>query len=384
MKSKVSDAIGLALNDLKVETVTSVPGYGGSAVLQSYNILGNKRFAISFHEEVAYTIAHGASILGKRCTSLMKAHGFIKAANSAVDSLYTSINAGFVTIIFDDKSGKHSDNILEIEPILKGMYFPYKVGKTASIYDDVIECFLESEQRGLPYALIVDADSMEQETDFEQKSLQQCTNKYERDIYKHVVHPLLSEYQYRVFTSKRSNGETNSFPKPQLQVVPGNISETIKETVAKYTQLFEVFKNVRGEIVTGDTSASSIFAFPPYNLIDIVTYIGGSIPLAMGAYLAGAKDVWAISGDFGFISAGYTGLIEAVERDLPIKIIILNNKKSAATGGQQIQKTLMMRLIAGYDKYVKHISDPQDPMEVNEVLKEAKAEFELRVIIADY
>ena len=44
----------------------------------------------------------------------------------------------------------------------------------------------------------------------------------------------------------------------------------------------------------------------------------------------------------------------------------------------------MMRLIAGYDKYVKHISDPQDPMEVNEVLKEAKAEFELRVIIADY
>jgi len=125
MKTTIYQAIAHALNDLGVEIVTFVPGYGASDTFQFYNELTMRSLKMSFHEEVAYTISHGASILGKRAAVLMKAHGLMKAANSVSDSLYTEPTAGFVTIIFDDKSGKHSDNILEITPVLEGMSMPF-------------------------------------------------------------------------------------------------------------------------------------------------------------------------------------------------------------------------------------------------------------------
>ena len=117
-------------------------------------------------------------------------------------------------------------------------------------------------------------------------------------------------------------------------------------------------KDYRGDIVTGDTSGLSSFALPPYNCIDIVTYMGGSIPLAIGAYLAGFKNVWALSGDFGFISAGIIGLIELLQREIPLKILIFYNKKAAATGGQIINKKILRHMLAGFEKYMMHISNP--------------------------
>ena len=141
MKTTVADAIGHALKDLGVDIVTNVPGYGASEAFQSYKKISMRQSPISFHEEVAYTISHGASIVGKRSACLIKAHGFAKAANSVIDSLYTKITAGFVTIIFDDKVGSHSDNVMETEALLHGMSFPYSTGKLDTIYLDVISAF---------------------------------------------------------------------------------------------------------------------------------------------------------------------------------------------------------------------------------------------------
>ncbi len=383
MKATVSDAIGLSLTDLGVDIVTHVPGFGAFETFQSYNIIGRKQSASSFHEEVAYTIAHGASITGKRSASLMKAHGFVKAANSIVDSLYTNLTAGFVTIIFDDKVGSYSDNILKIEPILNGMHFPYKIGKASTIYDDVVDCFLISEKHNMPYALLVDAAEINKETSFDSKPQAKNFN-YERDILHHVVHPLLADYQFKNMMSKVMPDTPPVITIPDLPNIPDQLPERLKEAVNTYVPFFNTFQNIRGDIVTGDTSVSSSFAFPPYNAIDIITYMGGSIPLAIGAYLAGKRDVWAVTGDFGFISAGQLGLLEAVEREIPLKILIFYNKQAAATGGQKIHKKIMIRLLAGYDNFIRHISNPNDPFEVDEVLSEVAKEDELRIVLIDY
>ena len=170
MKTTVSHAIAHALIDLGVEVVTHVPGYGGSETFQAFNELSLRNNKFSFHEEAAYTIAHSAGICGKRSASLMKAHGLMKAANSVIDSLYSEITAGFVTIIFEDKSGKHSDNILEIVPILQGLPLRFIQSTTSTIYEDVIKAFSESERLKLPVALLVDALEVKNETSFEQKS----------------------------------------------------------------------------------------------------------------------------------------------------------------------------------------------------------------------
>ncbi len=383
MQATMADAIAHALKDLGVDVVTHVPGYGASEAFSSYNTINFKRFPISFHEEVAYTISHGASIAGKRSACLIKAQGFAKAANSVIDSLYTSLTAGFVTIIFDDKTGKHSDSVMEIEKLLRGMVFPYIKAESENIYDDLVNAFQESERTHFPYVLIVDSDDIEKLVEFENQNLAKSFS-YIRDILKHVVHPLFAEYQFKVYNKRKFKEDSSSIPNPLIPNVPDDLPANTKVSAIKYQPFFDVLKNMSRDIVTGDTSSSSAYALPPYSIIDMVTYIGGSIPLAIGAYSAGNRNVWALTGDFGFIAAGQLGLLEATLRELPIKIVIFNNKAAAATGGQQIPKTTLLRILAGYNKFVRSITDGQDPFEITEVLEEASNADELRIIVVDY
>lgn len=384
MKLTTAQTIAQALIDLGVDVLTHVPGYGGTEVFQAYNEMSLKRLKFSFHEEAAYTIAHSASICGKRSAVIMKAHGFMKAANSISDSLYSEISAGFVSLIFEDSSGKHSDNILEIVPVLKGMSIPFMHGKTDSLYDNIIDAFHESEKKKMPVAVLINSLETNKEIQFQQKQNLKRTFTYFRDICQHVVHPLLSDYQYKVFLSKKLEGDTTIIPKPKFLKIPDELPERAKNTAIKYMQVFDIFRNYRGEIVTGDTSGLSVFCFPPYDCIDIVTYMGGSIPLAIGAYLAGFKNVWALSGDFGFISAGMIGLVEVLQREIPLKVMIFYNKQAAATGGQKIDKKILRHILAGFEKFMLHISNPNDPFEIENVIKEASAADELRLIIVDY
>jgi len=383
MKTLVSDAIAHALNDLGVNIITHVPGFGGSEVFDSYKNISLKTPPISFHEEVAYTICHGASIAGKRSACLIKAQGLAKAANSVVDSLYTSVTAGFVTFIFDDNVGNHSDNIMETEELLRGLSLPYVVSDTVTIYDDVINTFHESEKRNMPFAIVVNAAKIKEETEFDQMSYRKHFT-YNRDILQHVVHPLFAQYQYKLFKNRKNNLPISDIERPLLPTVPNEIPEYARPAVKRYQQFFNIFQNFKGDIVTGDTSSSSSYALPPYNSIDIVTYIGGSIPLAIGAFLAGNRYTWAMTGDFGFISAGHIGLLEASLRQIPLKIVIFNNKQAAATGGQPIKKTTLYRILAGYEKFIRNISNPEDPFEVKEVLDEVSNAEELRIVIVNY
>lgn len=383
MKATVSDAIGYALKDLGVEVVTHVPGYGASEAFLSYNTINLKRFPISFHEEVAYTISHGASIVGKRSVCLIKAQGFAKAANSVIDSLFTSITAGFVTIIFDDKTGSHSDSVMEIEKLLRGMVFPYTRAESEVVYDDLINAFHESEKTHFPQVLIVDSDDIKKIIEFDQQSFAKRFS-YNRDILQHVVHPMFAEYQFKVYTARKFKEDFSSIPKPHIPNVPTDLPTNTKSSAIKYQPFFDVLKNITADIVTGDTSSSSAYVLPPYDVIDMVTYIGSSIPLAIGAYLAGNRNVWALTGDFGFIAAGHLGLLEAALRELPLKIVIFNNKQAAATGGQSIPKTALLRILAGYDKFIRSITNSQDPFEILEVLEDANISNELRIIIVDY
>ncbi len=383
MKATVADTIAYALQDLGVDVVTHVPGYGGSETFESYKKINMKTPPISFHEEVAYTICHGASIVGKRSACLIKAQGVAKAANSVVDSLYTSIAAGFVTFIFDDNVGSHSDNIMETEALLKGLSLPYIVADTITIYDDVVHAFHKSEKLNQAVAIIINASEILKETEFEQQSFRKNFN-YTRDILQHVVHPLFSQYQYDLFKSKKDGNLISELSKPELIKVPDEIPERSKGAVKRYQQFFNVFQNFKGDIVTGDTSSSSSYALPPYDAIDIVTYIGGSIPLAIGAYLAGHRYTWAMTGDFGFIAAGHLGLLEASLRQIPLKIVIFNNKQAAATGGQPIHRTTLYKILAGYENFIRNISNPEDPFEVTEILDEAAQADELRIIIVNY
>jgi len=71
-------------------------------------------------------------------------------------------------------------------------------------------------------------------------------------------------------------------------------------------------------------------------------------------------------------------------RHIPLKIVIFNNKKAAATGGQQIHRTTLYKILAGYETFIRNISNPEDPFEIKEILEEASKSDELRIIIVNY
>jgi TPP-dependent indolepyruvate ferredoxin oxidoreductase alpha subunit len=379
-----AETIAKLLYSLGVSVVTHVPGYGGSETFAAVQKIYNKDFPISFHEEVAYTVAHGAALVGKRAASIMKTHGFAKATNSIVHSLYAGTTAGLVTFLFDDPEGAHSDNILDIEPIVAGTGVPYKIVTPGDLSTSIYDAYKESEERQLPYFLILDCRDIETIIEYTEPAALPNKNTYERNAFLHVVCPFASNFQYKVWQAKKELKDWKQIQVPTLTLNPSTFTGTAKKYVQLYETFFTVFKTIRGPIVTGDASTASIFALTPFECIDLVTYLGSSTPLAIGAYLAGFKDTWAITGDFSFIAAGHLGLIEALQRNIPLKLIIFSNNCAGATGGQTISESQLEIILAGYKQFIRRINNPQDETLITEVLNEANSSNEMRIVILSY
>ena len=73
--------------------------------------------------------------------------------------------------------------------------FPYIKAESEVIYDDLVHAYQESEKTKQPWVLIVDADDIEKEVEFEQQNLEK-NFIYNRDILQHVVHPVFANYQF--------------------------------------------------------------------------------------------------------------------------------------------------------------------------------------------
>jgi TPP-dependent indolepyruvate ferredoxin oxidoreductase alpha subunit len=384
MRRGVAQIIAHAIYDAGATVVTHVPGFGGTQVFDALGEISPRSHPNSFHEEVAYSIAYGASLVGHRSATVIKAHGLAKAANSVVDSLSAGTTAGFVIIVIDDKLGKHSDSILDIAAFVRGLGIPHRTLQVQDTYRQVLDAFSWSEALQLPVVLLVDADDMDRAGTYTPAPNRLSPPAYQRDVARHVLCPPLADYQHRVLTAKVSGQDWWKLEKPALPTIPDALPEVWQPPIRLYSPVFEVFQRLRGEIVTGDTGVSALFAFPPYNCVDICTYMGGSVPLAIGAGLAGRQNVWAVTGDFSFIAAGYLGLLEAVQRDIPLKVLVFHNRRAQTTGGQPIPDGVLQRILVGYESHVRRISNPQDAGEIEAVLGEASSAQELRIVVADY
>ena len=377
----VSEIIAQALVDVSANVVAYVPGYGGSVVYRACSKLKGENGFISYHEEVAYTVAHGAAVTGTRAACLFKTHGIMKAANSVSDSLLCGVTAGLVVIISEDHGGTHSDSIIEAKPFLEGIGIPNFFTAAATVYEDVHRAFEMSEETGLPYVLILDAEETTKEAEFT-PYYSETKMAYTRNPFRHILSPLFNSFQYKLYQAKMRGDDWRTIPEPPMPIVPRDTSDNWKAAVSLYIPLFEIVKKYRGEITTGDTGISSQFAAAPWNCIDIVTYMGGSIPLAMGAYLSGHKDVWAITGDFSFLSAGPLGLMEATLRNVPVKVIILDNGRASTTGGQEIAEGTLDLVLKPYMKSVRR-AGLNDERSMDKEIREMKDADELSILVID-
>jgi indolepyruvate ferredoxin oxidoreductase alpha subunit len=88
-------------------------------------------------------------------------------------------------------------------------------------------------------------------------------------------------------------------------------------------------------MVTGDIGCTILGMNPPFNTVWNEVSMGASIGLAQGYVHAGVKTpVIATIGDSTFFHAGMPGLVNAVQHQVPLTLIILDNGWTAMTGMQ--------------------------------------------------
>jgi indolepyruvate ferredoxin oxidoreductase alpha subunit len=86
--------------------------------------------------------------------------------------------------------------------------------------------------------------------------------------------------------------------------------------------------------IFADIGCYALGALPPFNVPEALVCMGASIGMAIGAAEAGYEHVIGFIGDSTFLHSGLTPLVDAVSRNAPVTIVILDNSITAMTGGQ--------------------------------------------------
>ncbi|MCK4857975.1 MAG: indolepyruvate ferredoxin oxidoreductase subunit alpha [candidate division Zixibacteria bacterium] len=106
--------------------------------------------------------------------------------------------------------------------------------------------------------------------------------------------------------------------------------------------------------VTGDIGCYTLGTLKPLNALDTCICMGASIGSAIGMEkVQGAeKGVVAVIGDSTFFHSGITGLLDAVYNQSNVTVMILDNRATAMTGGQEhpgTGRTLMGEKVSHVD-----------------------------------
>ncbi len=100
--------------------------------------------------------------------------------------------------------------------------------------------------------------------------------------------------------------------------------------------VFNALKKLKADVF-GDIGCYTLGSLKPLNALHACICMGASIGMASGVQqVAGSKrPVVAVIGDSTFLHSGITGLLDAVYNKAPVTVIILDNRATAMTGGQQ-------------------------------------------------
>ena len=168
-----------------------------------------------------------------------------------------------------------------------------------------------------------------------------------------------------------------------------------------HRSLFFALNQMKG-IVLSDIGCYTLSVLPPLQAIDSTICMGASISTAHGVAKAiekgGLEDerpVFAVLGDSTFLHSGVTSLMDVAYNKGNVNIIILDNRTTAMTGGQdhpgtgrtlQGDKTYQI----GFAKLAEALGirrvrtvDPYDLKTTKEVLQEESASSEPSVIITN-
>ena len=106
--------------------------------------------------------------------------------------------------------------------------------------------------------------------------------------------------------------------------------------------------------------------------------------MAIGFHLAGIGKAWAVTGDYAFLAAGHMGLLEALGRRIPLKVLLMDNGAAMATGGQPVPEGVLDQVLSGWAPFVRRIDDPGDASTVRGTLKRAILSDRIEIVVARF
>lgn len=345
-------AEALAQSAREVALVTHVAGFGASQTFAAFS----SQMA-SYHEEVAVGMCLGSALTGHPALALIKMHGFLKAANAVVCGMSAGVSAACVLVIFDDPSGGHSDNQLPTRSLLEAFELGVdEVGQPEQAPGALAECLLRSQQQGLPRVLLLDSAWVDRPFEGVVPACSLKSGAWSPDPVGQLVCPLFGAYQRARLLARLGRGVGLEPPVlPSLERLPPPWQPTLE---AYRPWVEQALRCGRPAFVAGDTGLSSLFGLEPYRAVDAIGWLGGSVPLALGALAGGHPSAWAVTGDFSFVAAGCLGWLEARRRRLPLRVLLFDNGCARATGGQPVEPETLRSLLQGED--VVEVATPED------------------------
>lgn len=404
------ESIAYGLIDGGGQVFTNFPGYQSHKL---FSLLGGMH--TSTNEKIAYEIAWGSSLAGKRSAVMFKNVGLNDAADPFLNSMLVGVNAGLVLVVFDDMFVEGSTSRQDSRH-----YFDFYGGlwlephSIQNAYDLVYKSFDLSEKFKLPVVIRVTNQFVELADICKRKRRSSnIVRPLIRNNVQFVSHPINSKYQRRILSKKNKfiqeyvdrlykkssvvNNKKNlvvfgcskneeakylengynkiqvfSYPLPNIlrKIVKSTDSITVLEQgdnfgyqkivnllnpprtkyhindtgmipdksggyiVSKnYEKVFSILKSLKPDLVVGDLGE---YTKDNLNTIDVCLSFGSGPAVAMGCNLAGIKKAVSIIGDAAYLHSGKNSIVEAVERNIPLKVVVVCNGGSQGTGGQHI------------------------------------------------
>ena len=129
------------------------------------------------------------------------------------------------------------------------------------------------------------------------------------------------------------NGSTPKFIPVEIDVMP---RPPVLCAGCPHRPVFNALKKLKADVF-GDIGCYTLGALQPLGALHACVCMGASIGMAEGVGLVqGSKrPVIAVIGDSTFLHSGMTPLLDAVYNKAPLTLIILDNRITAMTGGQE-------------------------------------------------
>ncbi len=129
------------------------------------------------------------------------------------------------------------------------------------------------------------------------------------------------------------NGDKPKYHPVQVDVLP---RPPVLCPGCPHRPVFNALKKLKADVF-GDIGCYTLGALKPLNALHACICMGASIGMANGvSQVEGSqRPVVAVIGDSTFLHSGITGLLDATYNKSPITLVILDNRATAMTGGQQ-------------------------------------------------